>query len=466
MGFGGKNKIIVLEVDRVRRDTLRSFLAEDGHLTFSFQDEKNCLDNLLAINPDLVVTRSFPNQEADRFVNSVKWMRADLPLLVISDDFALQEFVETVGFNKIGFLRENFDHSEFQQEISRLLNDDASNYASNGCPSPLIVGKSPAMVKIRKMIRALGQLPDPVLIQGEPGCGKELVATAIHSHGVHDGSPFVRVSGEAFFGENPPEGFGNPENPWAWGGAGQDGPFGAQGEGTFFIDEVGCLPRVFQSWLLLLDGAGVKDSSDDRPFPGMRVIVSSSIDLAEAMGRGEFRQDLYHRLSVFKIEIPPLRKRPDDIQPLVDFFSDKYCLSLGKSRFDLPAATQAALRNYSWPGNVRELERMVKRVVILGPADAAIERLCLNSELKDPCPLVGLDEDFFVPADIDYTGDGVGRFQNFSLKRIVRQYIRHTEKRAISEALDATGGNRKKAARQLEISYKSLLNKIKAYNLS
>jgi len=467
MGAGGQNKIIVLEADRIRRDTLKSLLAEGGHLTYSFDDEKNCLDNLLAISPDLVVARSFSNQEGDRFVNSLKWMNADLPLLLISDDLSLNEFVEAAGFTKIGILKENFDTFEFRQEISRLLNDENLIDPPNGFKSPLIVGKSPAMVKIRQMIPALGQFQDPVYIQGEPGCGKELVATAIHSLSKNGDCPFVRVSGETISCERAPGGFEDPASPWVFTGAGQNGIFGTHGGGTLFIDEVGSLPPAFQSWLLLmLDGLERNGFPESGPLPNTRVIASSSIELADVMGRGEFRQDLYHRLSVFKIEIPPLRKRPGDIQPLVDFFVDKFCLSLGRSPFDLAGSTKAVLQNYGWPGNVRELERMVKRVVILGADDAVIEKLCLTSDGSDDCPLVGFGEDFFIPADIDFTDNAAGEFKYFSLKRIARQYTRQIERRAIQKAITTARGNRKKAARLLQISYKSLLNKIKAYDLS
>jgi DNA-binding NtrC family response regulator len=465
MAAGGGKKIIVLDADRVRRDTLRSLLVEGGHLTFIFEDEKKCLDNFLDISPDLVVACSVSNQGVNRFVSYLKWMKAGIPILIISDDLSLNEFVEAVGFSKIGILRENFDIFDVRQEISRLLNDGTSIFPLNGSELPLIVGKSPVMVRIRRMIRALGQLQDPVFIQGEPGCGKELVANAIHFQSTKGRSPFVRVSGEAISSENTPAGFEGHANPWSFVCAGRRRILGTQRDGTLFIDEVGFLPPVFQCWLLLINGSERNGLPEGECPTGMRIITSSSTDLTNAMVRGEFRQDLYHRLSVIKIEIPPLRKRPDDIQPLVDFFTDRFCLSLGKSRFDWPAVTKTAFLNYSWPGNVRELERMVKRVVVLGAADTVIEKLCLSSDAKDAPPLVGFGKDFLASADI-LTDHTAGRFNNFSLKRIARQYIRQVERRAIQNALDTTGGNRKKAAHLLEISYKSLLNKIEAYDLS
>jgi DNA-binding NtrC family response regulator len=151
----------------------------------------------------------------------------------------------------------------------------------------------------------------------------------------------------------------------------------------------------------------------------------------------------------------------------VDFFTDTFCLSLGKTRCELADATRAAFQTYHWPGNVRELKCMVKRTVVLGDENPVIQMLCRNKGEDDSGLLASCGgEDFRGMVDMDSTGHAVDSFENFSLKRIACEYTRRAEKQAIQKVLDTTSGNRKKTARLLGVSYKSLLNKIKAYNLS
>ena len=466
MAASGGKKIIVLDADRVRRETLRSLLDDGGHATFSFDVEKNCLENLLTIGPDLVVVAAFQDHRGDRFVNAVKWAEVELPLLLITDDQPLIRRVKTIGFGNIGFLRENFDLTEFQKAISQLLGDQDPLSEQNGDKFPIIVGNSPAMVRIREMIQTLGLSNDPVYLHGEAGTGKELVATAIHFNS-KTGRPFVRICGQAVCRHDLAAGEGDATN--SWGASVENDILGKIGGGTLFIDGLESLSLTAQSRLLRLfeETENHERAERDGCPPRLRVVASSARDLADAMKCGAFRKDLYFRLSVFKIEIPPLRKRPDDIQPLVDFFTDTFCLSLGKTRCELADATRAAFQTYHWPGNVRELKSMVKHTVVLGAENPAIQMLCRNNGGEDSCSLVGCcGEDLRGVVDMDFTGHGTERFKNFSLKRIARKYTRRAEKQAIQKVLDTTGGNRKKSARLLGVSYKSLLNKIKAYDLS
>jgi DNA-binding NtrC family response regulator len=466
MAAGGGKKVIVLDADRFRHGTLTSLLADGGHVTFSFEDEKNCLQNFLTIDPDLLVVGALQGHQGDRFVNAVKWAKAEVPLLHITDDQPLIRRVKTNGFQNIGFLRENFDLTEFKEAIFQLLGDEEPLFEQSGDKFPLIIGHSPAMVRIREMILALRLSDDPVYLQGEAGTGKELVASAIHFNS-QKGKPFVRICGEAACRKDLSAVKGGALN--AWSAAVQNETWGETGQGTFFIDGLETLSWTAQSRLLRLfeemDQQGC--SEIDGGPPRMRILASSAVDLTDAMRCGAFRQDLYFRLSVFKIEIPPLRKRPEDILPLVDFFTDTFSLSLSKIPCEISDASWAAFQNYHWPGNVRELKSMVKRTVVLGPENPGIQMLCRNNCEKDSNPLVGFcGEDLPGVVDMDSTGHAGNSFENFSLKRIARDYTRRTEKQAIQKVLDITGGNRKKTARLLGVSYKSLLNKIKAYDLS
>ena len=400
MVAGGQQKVMVLEADRVRRDNLRALLDEEGYLTYSFENVKICLDNLKTIDPDLVVASSVHKKWGCRFLYALKWTRPNLPLLIISDDQSITRFVQDIGFTDIGLLRGNFDFYAFQQEIDRLEKNGNPVFQPKELKFPMIVGESQAIVKIRKMVRACCGSDETVFIVGDFGTGKELVANAIHFGSERSNGPYVRVCGEAISLENPGGAvFGRSIAHGSRGNRG-NGAFPKPGGGTLFIDEVGLLPPTIQAQLLqILDDIEKEGYCLIGQIPAMRVIVSSSMDLSAAVARGEFRKDLFYRLNVLKIDIPPLRQRPDDITSLVDFFTDKFCMSLGRSHYDLAETTMAVFQSYHWPGNVRELERMVKRTVILGEDNTVVDKLCINNGEKDACHLVGYCEDLFASTD-------------------------------------------------------------------
>jgi two-component system response regulator AtoC len=239
--------------------------------------------------------------------------------------------------------------------------------------------------------------------------------------------------------------------------------------GTVFLKEVWALPDFLQGKLikyLEISKPAAEDADAPEQSADLRIIASTTRDLADLAGRGRFRTDLLHRLDVIRLNIPPLRERAEDIAPLTDFFIDKYCLEFGRSRLELSEEIRGAMQTCVWLENVSELEQMVRRAVLRGDDNGMCEELrsgnrhrsCgMNTETRAGSGrLAGQEE---IRQYLRETSD-------FSLKGVRQEFMLRAERRFIKKALEKANWNRKKAARMLEISYKSLLNKMKEFDLS
>ncbi|KPJ75278.1 MAG: hypothetical protein AMJ54_15425 [Deltaproteobacteria bacterium SG8_13] len=463
-----QQKIVLLVKDRARRDNLRSQLADWGFVPFIFENERTCLANLLPLNPDLVIAGSLTADRAIRFIHSLKMIRTNLPLLIITEDGGFKEIIETNGFTNVRLVAEHSPSAVIRSAIHSTLSSFTGEPDEAGYP--VIIGDSPAMTRIKNMIPRLGQTNEAVLIIGEPGTGKELVASAIHRRSSRRKFPLLKVNavelpyrlleGE-LFGYAPPSLKNVPLN--------QNGMFTFADGGTVFIKEIWALPDFLQGKLIKYleiskppaEAADAADRSVD-----LRIIASTTKDLTDLTDSGEFRTDLYHRLDVIRLRLPPLRQRVEDIAPLTDFFIDKYCLECGRSRLGLSEEMRSTLQTYFWPNNVMELEQLVRRAVLQGDNKRLMKDLAAgnrqNSSARNaercqgPNHLAGQEE---IRQYLRETSD-------YSLKGVRQEFMLRAEKRFIKKALDKANWNRKKAARILDISYKSLLNKMKVFDLS
>jgi transcriptional regulator with GAF, ATPase, and Fis domain len=235
-----------------------------------------------------------------------------------------------------------------------------------------IIGESPALVAMLARIQAVAATPASVLIVGETGTGKELVAHAIHAQSTRSDGPLVKVNCASIPDELfESEFFGHVKG--AFTGAHRDrvGRFQLADGGTIFLDEVGEIPLGLQSKLLrVLQEKEFERVGEDRSRTvDVRVIAATNKDLEKAVEAGEFREDLYYRLGVFPVEVPPLRKRGDDVIMLAVFFLEQVCRDFGREGLSLTQAQVEALRRYQWPGNVRELKNVIERAVILSHGD-------------------------------------------------------------------------------------------------
>jgi len=238
--------------------------------------------------------------------------------------------------------------------------------------------------------------------------------------------------------------------------------------GTLFFDEIEALPASGQSRLLnIFEQGGFTNLAGNQSAqyaPDLTTVVSSSCMLDQLVSRGKFRKDLYYRMSVVSIEIPPLRERVSDIPLLADFFADKFCMEYGAGHFELPKKIKESFSRYPWPGNVRELKSIVQRTVLYGDKDAVIQSLA-SQWPKKPGP-VNSDEEIYDLAGLANLKKYLNDRDHLPLKSVCGKFLLRTEKTVIKKALEKTNWNRKKAADLLDISYKSLLNKIKEYRLA
>jgi len=329
---------------------------------------------------------------------------------------------------------------------------------SNKCPA--IVGNNLEIVKIKDMIPELSRSSETVLLKGEKGTGKELFAKVIQHKSGRRENPFVKINCSALtndMSEN--ELLGRNAHAIKDLKKRKKGIFSVADTGTLFFDEIGQLPATYQAELLLL----VEKNSPLKPVTGVnenidiRIIASTSNDIESLVDKGAFLKNLFYRLNAISIKMPPLRHRLEDIPFLTDFFADKYCAELGKSHYRLSRKTKNIFFNYGWPGNVLELENLVKGAVALGNEDNILRQLDTQNKIN---------EYTYNFAELTNVKKHIKVSDDLPLKDICRKINAQAEKKLMKQALERTNWNRKKAAMMLKISYKSLLNKIKAYNLT
>ena len=324
-----RQKIIILENNQQRRDALKSMVAEWGHTPFIFEKESRCLDNLKPLDPDLVISGSLSVERARRFINTLQLTNCGVPLVIISDNKDILEFVDSNGFGDVLVLNVNSNPDEIESVINRALEANTRGEESRTY-CPLVVSSSAPMARIKKKISDLDNVNEAVLIQGEPGTGKELMARFIHLKSTRHSKPFVKLSVPRLSAEFFEEQLLMLEDPQPE----QKGIFASAHRGTLLLEEVGRVPAECQATLLkMIDETRIFKTAGDA-FD-VRIIATSGPDLAALADAGEFRKDLFYRLNVIRIDMPPLRNRLEDIPALADFFTDKLCIESGKSHFQL-----------------------------------------------------------------------------------------------------------------------------------
>src|SRR5438128_6638933 len=309
---------------------------------------------------------------------------------------------------------------------------------------------SPKMLEARQIIREAARVDVTVLVTGETGSGKELVARAIHHFSSRRAGPFVKVNCAAMPRELlESELFGYERGAFTGAHKLKIGKFEAAHRGTIFLDEIGDLHPALQAKLLhvLQDGEFSRIGAKSTLSVDVRVLAATNQDLERAVAEGRFREDLYYRLNVVQVFVPPLRERTSEIPLLANYFVERYAKLYRREGFALPASVVDRLMRHRYPGNVRELENLIKRMIVLD--DPLLTRI--------PLPDSGADSGRPHPAETPALEP--------SLKDIARRASQAAEREAISKMLERTGWNRVRAARALRISYRALLYKIKQTGL-
>ena len=315
----------------------------------------------------------------------------------------------------------------------------------------LLFGNSNKMKAIGEIIDRISDTDVSVLISGESGTGKDLMANAIYNSSLRKGKPLVKVNCVALPGgllES--ELFGHEKGAFTGAYQSKPGIFELAHKGTILLDEIGDMPHSLQAKLLrvLQEGEFFRLGGKDEIKVDVRLISATNRDLEEMVRDGIFREDLYHRLNVIRIQIPSLKDRREEIPHLVNHFITKYTKEYYRKIDGISEKGLNALLNYSWPGNIRELENVIKKIVVLGDEEKVFKTIAENENREQ-----NTDKDRF-----QYN-------ENISLKEIGKRAALEAEKKIIKKILDQTRWNRSKTAKILQVSYKTLLYKIKASGL-
>ncbi len=311
--------------------------------------------------------------------------------------------------------------------------------------------RSPKMREVGEIIRRAAGVDVTVLICGETGTGKDLVARTVHHLSSRRGKPFVKVNCAAMPRDLlESELFGHERGAFTGAHRQKIGKFEAADGGTIFLDEIGDLHPALQAKLLhvLQDGEFSRVGGKSTLKVDVRVIAATNQDLDRAVAAGRFREDLYYRINVIQIVVPPLRERTEEIPSLITYFIERHSRLFGREGFAVPPDVMEALVKHSYPGNVREVENLVKRMIVLGDPSLASTALTARK--------------------VDASAAGAQRKTSAlspSLKDVARQAARSAEREAIAKVLEDTRWNRVKAAKLLRISYRALLYKIKDVGL-
>ncbi len=387
-----------------------------------------------------------------------------IPVVMLSVVARATTIVEAMRIGAVHYLNKPFDEDELDATLraaleARELEEERDRLLRAAGDETVIVWETESMRRIRNVLEQTADTDVTVLIHGESGVGKEVVARAVHQQSSRASRPFVKVNCAAL----PPdllesELFGFERGAFTGAVGRKAGKFELAHTGTIFLDEIGEMSAALQAKLLqvLQDASFTRLGSNREIRVDVRMVAATNRNLEQMVKQGGFREDLFFRLNVVTIEIPPLRERSEEIPRLIDLFLRRYSI---KYRKPLPVLSPRVLRHlerHPFPGNVRELENMMKRIVVLGREEAVMDELTGSIEARSE--KAGRDLEA-VLAELEETAGAL------PLREVGHRAAVEAEREAIERVLHSTHWNRKQAARVLNVSYKTLLLKIRECGL-
>ena len=500
---GSKPQVMVVDDDLSMCNFLRTFLVERGYSAVTVGSADEAVKRYHAERPaavilDVVMPGTMDGLDA---LAAFKKIDREVPIIVLSGQGRTTTVVQAMKLGASDFVSKPFDETDLevplanalkQRQLSREVASLREQLQSQE-HHKMLFGHSEKMAEVRDLIERVADTDVTCLVRGESGTGKELVARAIYASSLRRDKPFVKVNCAALPTELlESELFGFERGAFTGAIQQKPGKFEFANHGTMFLDEIGDMSFPLQAKLLqvLQDGEFSRLGGKHDVHVDVRVIAATNKDLERHVADGHFREDLFFRLNVVCISMPPLRDRRDEIPLLCDYFLKKYSVQYNKPYTELSPDTMRMFMDHDWPGNIRELENLIKRVVVLGSETpirkdithsiamashraamaAAVQQATAGTQSGGRPPqaaaagtaAAGVPAGPMTPAELAAAAAEAG---NYSLKDISRTAAREAERELIFKMLQQTRWNRKETAEILGISYKALLYKIKENGL-
>ncbi|HDJ22293.1 MAG TPA: sigma-54-dependent Fis family transcriptional regulator, partial [Candidatus Aminicenantes bacterium] len=450
------DKILVLDDERSLCELLKVVFQKEGYEVLTTPSAKKAIEIAQGDDIDVVVSDiKLPEMNGLEVLKRLRKIKPELPVLMITAYGTIKEAVEALKMGAYDYIIKPFDVEELkvivakaletkrlQDENVRLRKELKDKYSLES-----MIGKSKKMQEIYSLIEKIAPTETTVLIQGESGTGKEMAARAIHYLSLRREKPFVTINCGAL-----PESlleselFGHVKGAFTDAVTDKKGMFEVADKGTLFLDEVGEMSPITQVKLLrTLQERKIRRVGGTEEIPiDVRIISATNQDLKKKIKEGFFREDLYYRLNVLSLEMPPLRERKEDIPLLVNHFLQKYCQKLGRGMKRVAPEVYNIFESYPWPGNIRELENVIERVVAIEERET-ITTSCLPKELLQP-------EKREIDLEIK-----PGFRLNETIEAITRDYVQ--------KALEMSRGKLKEAAELLGVNYRSIRYLVDKFDL-
>ncbi|MDD2367403.1 MAG: sigma-54 dependent transcriptional regulator [Desulfuromonadaceae bacterium] len=451
-----KHKILLIDDDVSLRRVLEYNLQEAGYAVYTASAAEEALQTFDSISPVLVITdMKMPGMDGMELLKAVKERSPDTMVIMITAFGSVDVAVEAMKAGAYDYITKPFNRDELRLTVARALqlrklseeNRRLKSELSDKSDYRTVIGSSKGMERVFEVVRKVADTEVSVLITGESGTGKELVARSIHHHSSRSGSPFIAINCAAIPRELlESELFGHVKGAFTGAIKDKTGKFQQADGGTLFLDEVGDLPFELQPKLLR-----ALQEREVEPVGGskverldVRVVAATNLDIDKALADNTFREDLYYRLAVIPIHLPPLRDRLEDIPLLIRYF----CVKHGFGNVSFDRSSIAALKAYRWPGNVRELENLVERLLIMRGGDIITyeelpDKIC-SGDIQRSLPTKPTSL-FKLPQD------------GYSLEQLEREVV--------IEALERNGWNQTAAAKFLRIPRHTVLYRMEKYGI-
>jgi DNA-binding NtrC family response regulator len=454
-----KNSILIVDDDDAMRLALSESLESCGYDISAAENGNKALNLFNKRKFDLVVTdMKMPEMSGIEVLQGVKKLAPNIPVILITAYGTVNTAVEAMKEGAAEFIMKPFSLDDLEAVVKNVLNTQKEESSQNHeffHPTPKIITRDPKLLTIMDMLRNVAKSKSSIMIQGESGTGKELLAKYIHEHSNRRSQPYVAVNCAAIpHNLLESEMFGYEKGAFTGASQRKLGKFEMAHTGTLLLDEVSEMEIHLQAKLLRV----IQESEVDRlggssPIPiDVRIISTTNINLTSAITNKTFRGDLYYRLNVIPVKIPPLRERNDDILYLADYFLEKFGKARGIIKPILSDKAAVFLKTYPFPGNVRELENIIERAVLMTDGVYITqESLCLES--TDNIEAVQQSE-----ADLQPISNAAPLNSTKTLKDI--------EKELICDTLNRVDGNKTKAAKLLGVSVRTLWNKVNEYGVT